>query len=94
MSDHLTRAEGDAILRALEELRSAMSGNGARVSVGVQDPRFSKAINSVWALIGVVLIGMLGWAIHSIDDLNVKVGVLISQNSSLERRVEALERRP
>lgn len=52
---------------------------GAQVEIGVQDQRFTKLISWVWVTLGAIAVLAGTWGVNSLNDLTLKVGVLINQ---------------
>lgn len=76
----ITREEAVKLIEKMAgELAIAMGHGGAQVNVGVQDQRFTKLISWVWASIGMASVALGAWGVNSVNELNTKVGVLISQ---------------
>jgi hypothetical protein len=66
-----------------------------------RDPRLSRIINYVWTGLGGLAIAGIMWVGNSINEMNVKLAVLISQNAAMaqvvedhNKRIRELERRP
>ncbi len=76
----MTREEAKQLIAdAVSDLSKAMGKGGASVQVGVQDQRFTKLIAWVWVSIGSIALLVSAWGVNSVQELNIKVGVLISQ---------------
>lgn len=76
----LTREEAVKLIEKMAaDLALAMGHGGAQVNVGVQDQRFTKLISWVWATIGATAVVLGAWGVNSVNELNTKVGILISQ---------------
>lgn len=95
----MTREEAERLIAKAEDLAKSMP-RGANVNVGVQDQRFTKLISWVWVSLGAAAIATGAWGVNSIQELNIKVGVLISQRDrdsedlkDLRDRVRTLEAR-
>ena len=97
----ITREEALQLIQKMaKDMADAMGHGGAQVNVGVTDRRFTKLISWVWVSIGAAAVATGAWGVTSINELNVKVGVLISQRdqdmnnmNDLRERVKELERR-
>lgn len=54
----------------------------------MNDPRLSALINWVWAGLGALAIAGILWCGNSINEMNIKLAVLISQNSGMAASLE------
>lgn len=97
----MTREEAKELIEsAINSVYRSLPKGGANVNVGVQDQRFTKLINWVWASIGLLAVSgviYLGTAItgakESIVELNGKITVLIAQRDADVNRVSELTAR-
>ena len=97
----MTREEAKELIdAAINSIYKTLPKGGANVSFGVQDQRFTKLISWVWVTLGAAAVATGAWGVNSIQELNVKVGVLISQRDrdsedvkDLRDRVRLLEAR-
>lgn len=53
-----------------------------------RDPRLTTAINYVWTGLGALAITGILWVGNSINEMNVKLAVLISQNAAMTQVLE------
>ncbi len=98
----MSREEAKELIdAAINEIYKTLPKGGANVSVGVQDQRFTKLISWVWVTLGALAVATGAWGVNSIQELNTKVGILISQRDrdsedlkDLRDRVRALETKP
>lgn len=97
----MTRDEAKQLIdSAINGIYKTLPKGGANVQLGIQDQRFTKVIQWLWISIGAAAIAVCSWGVNSVQELNIKVGVLISQRDrdsedlkDLRDRVRALEAR-
>lgn len=74
----------------MERLIERLANNGARITMA--DPRVTSIQTWLMAAIGASLVGGVGWGVKSINDLNVTVARVVTQNENRDDRIGRVER--
>lgn len=74
----------------LRKIADALASSGARISM--EDKRVSSVQTWVLATIGVTLVGVGGWGIRSIDELNKTMTKVVTANEYRDAQANRMER--
>lgn len=74
----------------MDRLLERLANTGARITM--LDPRVTSAQTWVLASIGTVIVGMGGWGIKSINDLNQTMTRVVTQNEYRDAQAGRIER--
>lgn len=74
----------------MDKLLERLANSGARITMA--DPRVTSIQTWLLATIGVSLVGGIGWGVKSINDLNLTVTRVVTQNESRDDRMGRIER--
>lgn len=78
-------------ISALEQAIERLSEQGG-ASVRVEDPRISRVQNWILGIVGMGIIGTLGWLANSVDNLNRNFAAISQWKYDIDKRVQDLER--
>lgn len=73
----------------MEKLLEKLVNRGA--SITMVDPRVTSVQNWVLGTIGLTLIGVGGWGVKSINDLNQTMTIVVTQNAYRDKQVQRVE---
>lgn len=73
----------------MDKLMERLANHGAKITM--LDPRVTGAQAWVLATIGITLVGVGGWGIKSINDLNQTMTRVVTQNEYRDAQVQRIE---
>jgi hypothetical protein len=76
--------------KEMDQLLERLANSGARITMA--DPRVTSIQTWLMASIGAALVGGIGWGVKSINDLNVTVARVVTQNENRDDRIGRVER--
>jgi hypothetical protein len=74
----------------MEKLIERLANHGAQITMA--DPRVTSIQTWLLATIGVAIVGGIGWGVKSINDLNITVTRVITQNENRDDRIARVEK--
>lgn len=73
----------------MDKLIERLANHGAKITM--LDPRVTGAQAWVLATIGLTLVGVGGWGIKSINDLNKTMTIVVTQNEYRDKQLQRVE---
>lgn len=75
----------------MDRLLEKLANHGARITM--VDPRVTSVQTWILSTIGVAIVGLAGWGIKSINDLNRTMTIVVTQNGYRDDHVKRIEQR-
>ncbi len=73
----------------MDKLLERLANTGAKITMA--DPRVTSVQTWILATIGMSLVGLAGWGIKSINDLNLTMTRVVTQNEARDREVDRMQ---
>lgn len=90
MTDPISRPRAMTDEQA-QQIMDAIKNRGGNITY--QDPRLSSFISWAGVIIGCLAVASITWGVSTMQELNLKVGILITQHDNDARRIDDMNDR-